>query len=58
MTERLTYSIPEAARVLGLSENKVKQMVADGVLPLVPFTGRRKLIPKRRLDQWVNGEVA
>lgn len=54
MTEALTYTIAEAAEALGLSERKVRQLIADGLLPLVPHTGRRRLISRKRLAEWVD----
>lgn len=56
--ERLTWTIPEAAQVLGVSEWTVRRMVAQGVLPLVPHTGRRRLISKKRLEEWLEKKEA
>lgn len=56
--ERLTYNIAQAARALGISEWKVKQMISDGLLPLVPHTGRRRLISRKRLAEWVDREAS
>ena len=56
--EKLTYSISEAARALGLSQWTVKRLIADGLLPLVPHTGRRRLISRKRLAEWVENREA
>ena len=52
--EPLTYNIAQAAQVLQISERKVRQMIAAGVLPLVPHTGRRRLISRKRLAEWLD----
>lgn len=56
--EPLTYTIAEAAQALGLSEREVRRMIARGVLPLVPHTGRRRLISRKRLAEWVDQQEA
>ena len=56
MVEKLTYTVPEAAEALNLSADKVLDMIAEGVLPVVPYTGRRRLVSRKRLEEFVNGE--
>ena len=46
--ERLVLSIPEAARMLGVSRATAYQFVREGGLPSIRF-GRRILIPKKAL---------
>jgi excisionase family DNA binding protein len=53
-TERFTYSVTEAAEVLGISRTLAYELVARGELPHVRF-GRRVLVPRRALAQLVEG---
>lgn len=52
--ECLTYSIPQAAKVLGVSDHMVRRAVDDGHLPTVPHMGERRLIPRRAVEELVN----
>lgn len=44
-TERLTYSIPEAARALGIGETLARRMILDRELPAVRL-GARLVVPR------------
>jgi excisionase family DNA binding protein len=48
----LVYTIPEAAKLLHISENYAYALARDGRLPSV-LIGRRRLIPHQQLDEWV-----
>lgn len=48
--ERLTYSVPEAARLLGLGRNCGYDAVKRGDIPSVKIGGRI-LVPKAALDR-------
>jgi len=50
--ERLTYSIPETAMVLGISRSFCYELVQQGELPFVVL-GRRKLVPRAELVRYV-----
>jgi excisionase family DNA binding protein len=52
--ERLTYSVGEAAKVLGLSRNSVYQACLKGEMPCLKI-GKRILIPRARLDRLLTG---
>ncbi len=47
--DRLTYSVEEAAELLGISRNSAYEAVRKGELPTVRL-GRRILIPRSRLE--------
>ena len=49
-TERLTYTVDEAGRLLGISRNSAYQRAAEGQLPTIRL-GRRLLVPKAALDR-------
>ena len=46
--ERLTLSIPEAAKVLGIGRNLCYARVKTGEIPVIKV-GRRLLVPRRAL---------
>jgi hypothetical protein len=48
--ERLTYDVPEAGRLLGLSRNDAYAAAKVGLIPVLNV-GRRKLVPKAALHQ-------
>ena len=52
-TERIAYSIKEAADALGVSEWMVREGVRTGQIGSVRI-GRRILIPRRELERLVN----
>jgi excisionase family DNA binding protein len=55
-TARLTYTVDEAAHLLGLSRGIAYQYVRDGVIP-AQRVGRRWLIPRKRLHAWLDGKA-
>ncbi|WP_029471105.1 helix-turn-helix domain-containing protein [Blautia producta] len=56
--EKLVYSIPEAAQLLGISKSYAYELVKLRRLPIIDF-GKRKVIPKTSLETWIqkNTEV-
>jgi excisionase family DNA binding protein len=52
--ERLTYTVCEVAELLGISRSKAYDLVAAGLLPIVPLPGRRKLVTRTVLERLVN----
>ncbi len=55
--DRLTYSVAEAARVLGISRSYCYELVQEGVLPSLQL-GRRRLVPRTALQRYVDEPVA
>ena len=49
VSEKLTYTIDEAARLLGISRNSAYEAARRGELPAIRL-GRRILIPRSRLE--------
>jgi len=47
--ERVTYTVPEAARKLGIGKNSAYKAAANGELPTVRI-GDRILVPRTALD--------
>lgn len=50
--ERIVYTISEAAEALGISNSYAYMLVKEKRLPVVSV-GRRKLIPKQLLEEWL-----
>lgn len=48
---RLTYTVPEVAVLLGISRSKAYDLVAEGALPAVQLQGRRRLVPRWAVDE-------
>jgi excisionase family DNA binding protein len=53
----LVYKVAEAAHVLGLGEQTIRDMVNDGRLPRLPHTDR-VLIPRRAVEGLVESAMA
>jgi excisionase family DNA binding protein len=51
--ERLTYDVPEAGRLLGLSRNGAYAAAKAGLIPVLNI-GRRMLVPKAALHQMLS----
>ena len=52
--ERLTHSIPEAAKILGIGRNLCYDRVKTGEIPVLKI-GRRLLVPKKALEKLLEG---
>jgi excisionase family DNA binding protein len=52
-TKLLTYTVEQAARLLGVSMGVAYQLVRDGVIPAHRI-GRRWLIPRKALHAWLD----
>lgn len=50
--EKLVYSIPEAAEVLGISTTKMYEVVRMEGFPVLEL-GRRKVVPIKPLEKWL-----
>lgn len=51
--QRLCLSVPEAARLLGISRGLGYELARTGKLPVIRF-GRRLLVPKAALDRMLS----
>ena len=52
--QRRTYSVTEAARLLGISRTKAYECIRTGELPALRF-GRRIVVPAAQLDRLLDG---
>lgn len=55
LEERLTFTVEEAAQLLGIGRTHAFEMARRGELPTIRL-GRRILIPKSRLMQMLEGQ--
>lgn len=55
-TEKLTYDILEAAKLLGISRNLAYDLAKDGTLPVIKC-GKRLLVPRKALERMLEGAV-
>lgn len=53
---RATYTVAEAAAILGVSYWTIRDQVHKGLIPRVPYTGRRIVLARRVIDAMANGE--
>lgn len=57
MSEPLTYTVPQAAALLGISPWTYYERVKQGELPARKI-GRRIVVPKVQLDAWLATKAA
>jgi excisionase family DNA binding protein len=50
--EKLVYTVHEAAEVLKVGRNKAYEMIQQDMIPYIRV-GRRILVPKKALEQWL-----
>ncbi len=55
LEDRLTLTVEEAARLLGISRSLAYEAVAAGKLPSIRI-GRRVLVPRAALERLLDGE--
>ena len=53
MTEKLTYSVEEAAKRIGVGKNAVYELAKAGKIPFIRI-GRRYVINAKQFDDWFN----
>lgn len=49
-SEKLTFTVPEAGGVLGISRNSAYSLVAQGNIPAIRL-GKRLVVPKAALEK-------
>lgn len=54
--DRLTYTVAEAAVVIGIGRSLAYELVRSGELPTVQL-GRRRVVPRRLLKAWLESRV-
>jgi excisionase family DNA binding protein len=56
-SEALTLTIPETARLLGISLSKTYEAARLGQIPTIRL-GTRVLVSRRRLEEFVDGQAS
>lgn len=56
MTEKLTLSVEEAGKLLGVSRQVAYQLIHRADFPTLQI-GRRILVPKKQLEAWMDSHV-
>lgn len=54
--EKLTYSVSQAAEVMGISKSYAYELVKRKILPVLEI-GNRKVIPKNELEAWIKANT-
>lgn len=52
--QRATYTVPEAAALLGVSPATIYVMLRQGIIP-ARRAGARWIIARKRFDEWLEG---
>lgn len=52
---RQTYTVPEVAKILGISQSYAYEMARQKKFPILEL-GHKVLIPKKKFDNWLEGE--
>lgn len=55
--QRQTFTVAEAAVVLGISRSKAYELVAAGAIRTLPVESRRRLIPRAALEELLGGPI-
>ncbi|MDO0823510.1 helix-turn-helix domain-containing protein [Desulfosporosinus nitroreducens] len=48
-----TYTVSQAAKIIGVCSKTAYQMVTSGKLPCIRISDRKVVIPKAALEQWL-----
>ncbi len=54
--QKLTYSVPEAAKILGVSASKMYEVVRIAGFPTIKV-GKRLLVSAKGLDRWIEQQA-
>jgi len=53
---KLTFTVEETAKILGIGRNSAYEAVARGEIPVIKV-GKRLLVPKAALEKLLNGRL-
>ena len=56
MPERKTYSVKEAANILGVAQTMIYKLVSNQSIPYVKF-GKRVVIPIEQFNKWFETSI-
>lgn len=52
--EKLVYSVPEIAELLGISRSYAYELVRNGTIPAIVL-GKKRVVSKKKFESWING---
>lgn len=52
--QKLTYSIPEIAKLLGIGKAKAYELSRRADFPKIPSMGKRVVVPKEEFHKWIS----
>ena len=55
VSERLAFTVAEVAELTGLSTDRIYELCRRGEFPHVRIGERQILVPRRKLEQWLQG---
>jgi excisionase family DNA binding protein len=55
--ERLTFTVPEVAQLLGISRSAAYELVAAGHIPAVPLGTRRKVVARHVVEALIGSPI-
>ena len=55
-SNKLTFTVEETAKILGVGRNSAYEAIARGEIPVVKV-GKRLLVPKAALEKLLNGRL-
>jgi len=53
--ERVVYTVKEVSEMLGLSKSHVYVLIKRKIIPSLEI-GKRRIIPKKQFDDWIQGK--
>jgi excisionase family DNA binding protein len=57
VTDRIAFTVSEAASMTGLSTDRIYQLCREGKFPHVRVGERQILIPRRKLERWLQDDA-
>ena len=52
--EKLVYSVPEIAELLGISRSYAYELVRNGTIPAIVL-GKKRVVSKKKFENLING---
>ena len=54
--DKIVYTIPEVAQLLGISRSYAYELVKRNEIPILKL-GKRRMIPKQYLEHWIQQDT-
>lgn len=53
--EKMVYTVQEVAGLLNISKSYAYELIKNGTIPVLKL-GKRRVVPKEKFNNWINGE--